>query len=90
MFCGSRDILFRIELSTRRKHLRECRKMCLHAKELPCEEIGRVASHISSFIALDDIGAQEYTQRLLHVLSHYGVRRGISTIFLDHHLGGDG
>lgn len=77
-------------LPSRRKHLRECRKMCLHARELPCEAIGRVATRVSALIDLDDIGSQEHTHLLFHVLSHDGVRRRISTIFLDYHLGGDG
>jgi len=64
--------------------------MCLHVEELPREGIGRVAAHISSLAALDDIGAQDYTQLLLLVLSHNGVRRGSSAIYLDNHLGGDG
>jgi hypothetical protein len=74
----------------RRKHLRECRKMCLHVEELPCEGLGRVAHHIDSLPALDDLAAQEYTHLLLLVLPHNGVRCGGSTVFLDHHLGGDG
>jgi hypothetical protein len=64
--------------------------MCFRVKELPCEGVGWVAAHISSLAALDDIGAQEHTQLVLLVLSHNGVRRGSSTIFLDNHLGGDG
>jgi hypothetical protein len=74
----------------KRKHLRECRKMCLHVEELPCEGLGRVAHHILSLPALDDLAAQECTHLLLLVLPHNGVRRGGSTVFLDHHLGGDG
>jgi hypothetical protein len=73
-----------------RKRLRECRKMCLRVEELPCEGIGRVAAHISSLAALDDIGAQDYTQLLLLVLLRNGVRCGSSAILLDNHLGGDG
>ena len=73
-----------------RKHLRECRKMCLHVKEILCEGLGRVAAHISSLLALDDIGAQQHTMLLLLVLPHNGVLHGSSTIFLEHHLGGDG
>lgn len=80
----------RTGLSITRKHLRECRKMCLHVKESPCEGLGRVAARTSSLPPLDDIGAQEHTQLLLLVLLHNGVRRGSSTIFLEHHLGGDG
>jgi len=80
----------RTGLSITRKHLRECRKMCLHVKELPSEGLGRVAAHISSLPPLDDIGAHQHAQLLLLVLLHNGVRRGSSTIFLENHLGGDG
>lgn len=73
-----------------RKRLRECRKMCLHVEELLCEGLGRKARHtLHSLPPLDDFEAQEYTYLHL-VLSHNGVRRGGSTVFLDHHLGGDG
>lgn len=64
--------------------------MCLHVEELPCEGLGRVAHRIHSWAPLDDLEAQEYTHLLLLVLQHNGVRRGGSTVFLDHHLGGDG
>jgi hypothetical protein len=50
--------------------------MCLHVEELPCEGLGRVAHHILSLPALDDLAAQEYTHLLLLVLPH--------------NLGGDG
>ena len=65
--------------------------MCLHARELPCEGIGRVAAPVSALIDLDDTASQQHTTHLFfHVLLHNGVRRGISTIILDYHLGGDG
>jgi hypothetical protein len=83
-------LLRRTGLSITRKHLRECRKMCLHVKELPSEGLGRVAAHISSLPPLDDIGAHQHAQLLLLVLLHNGVQRGSSTIFLENHLGGDG
>jgi hypothetical protein len=67
--------------------------MCLHARDLPCEGIiGKVAAPASALIDLDDTGSQhqQHTQLFLDVLLHNGIRRGISAIILDYHLGGDG
>lgn len=65
--------------------------MCLHARDLPCERIiSRVAARASALIDLDDTASQEHTQLFLDVLLHNGIRRGISSIILDYHLGGDG
>lgn len=67
--------------------------MCLHARDLPCERIiGKVVAPVSELIDLDDTASQQqqHTQLFLDVLLHNGIRRGISAIILDYHLGGDG
>lgn len=64
--------------------------MCLYARDTPCVGIGRIAEHICTLLALDDIEIQVRAQQLLHVHTHDGARCGSSTIILDYHPGGDG